>query len=109
MPPRAAGRRSAGRLRKLARIARRAPPLGLPLALRAEASLAELEGDAGGASWLLLSAEREAERLDMPFDVARARYQRGRLLGGAGVALLASARDVAASVGASERVLEPLP
>jgi len=70
----------------------------------------ELEGDPGGARWLLLSAEREAERLAMPFDVARARHQRGKLLGAAaGAALLASARDVAASVGASERVLERLP
>src|SRR5262249_51783114 len=99
---------SPGRLRKLARIARGAP-LGLTLALRAEASLAELEGDAGGARWLLLAAEREAERLAMPFDVARARYLRGRLLGASGAALIASARDVAASIGASERVLERLP
>ena len=72
--------------------------------------LHELEGDAGGARARLAQAEREAERRDMPFDVARARHQRGKLLGGAaGAALVASARDLAASVGASERVLERLP
>ncbi|HWO17189.1 MAG TPA: serine/threonine-protein kinase [Kofleriaceae bacterium] len=100
---------SARRLRALTQIAHHAPPLGLPLALRAEASLAQHEGDPGGARWLLLRAEREAERLAMPFDVARARYQRGQLLGAVGAALVASARDLAASVGASERVLDRLP
>ena len=101
---------SAARLHKLTRIARCAPPLGLPLALRAEASLAEHDGNIGGAHRLLLEAERQAERFAMPFDVARARYQRGNLLGGAtGAALVGSALDLAASVGASHRVLDRLP
>jgi hypothetical protein len=101
---------SPARLRELTQIAHRAPPLGRPLALRVEASLAVLEGDPGGARWLLLRAEREAEHLAMPFDVARARYQRAQLLGeAAGAALLASARDLAASIGAPLRVLERLP
>jgi hypothetical protein len=98
---------SARRVRRFARIAAPAPPLGLTRATRALAYLAEHEGNAHEALRLLEQAEKDATSLEQRVDAAVARYQRGLRIGGdAGDALVRSARQQVMAAGGGAHLLD---
>lgn len=107
-----AGDRSVS-IRALRRHAKRAlggvPVLHLP-ARRALAYAEDVKGRPEHALQQLELAEREATEHGRPIDLAIARHQRGRRLGGdEGRALMASAAAVVGAAGGSSRVLDEDP
>ncbi|TVR02970.1 MAG: serine/threonine-protein kinase PknK [Deltaproteobacteria bacterium] len=98
------------RARRLARIARHSPPGHHGPAHRALAYLHDAAGRPERALEHLRAAEESALRHEQPLDVAIARHQLGRRLGGdAGLALSARARETFRQAGAAEALLDEDP
>ena len=98
---------SARSVRRFVSVARQAPPLGVGGAIRALAYLEEHEGRPERALALLEEAEAEALARGQRIDVAVARHERGRRLGGdAGDALIRDAASIAQAAGFSARLLD---
>jgi len=98
---------SARTVARYAAIAADAPPLMATGGWRARAYAASAEGRDEAALALLEVAEAEAGRWGQGIDVAIARYQRGRRLGGdEGESLVVGARRLIAETGASEQLLD---
>ena len=98
---------SPARIAKLARRADKCVPITPGMSWRARAYAADAVGRAEEALAHLEQAEAAAERAGQPIDLAIARYQRGRRLGGdEGDALIAAARRALVEIGAAERMLE---
>jgi hypothetical protein len=94
-------------IRQCARLAERGPPFAVTRAIRALAYLAEAQGRPERALAELRRAEAEADRHGQVIDIAIAREQRGRRLGGTeGAALRASGGETIARLGLSPRCLE---
>lgn len=98
---------SARRVERLARIVDSAPPLWAGASWRARAYAADALGRPDRALAHLARAEAEAARFDRRVDVAIARWQRGRRIGGdLGAELCADARAIVDALGVSPLVLE---
>jgi serine/threonine protein kinase len=98
---------SRARLGRLAKLARRAPPLFAGAAERALAYGADAAGRSSAAVTLLEQAERRADEAGRRLDAAIARYQLGRRQRGPeGAARMAEARRMATTCGFSSRLLE---
>ncbi len=98
---------SARRIEAWSRVIDRSPPLWAGGARRARAYAADALGRREEALEQLRVAEREAARYERRVDVAIARWQRGRRIGGdEGAALCREARDIVAALAVSPLVLE---
>ena len=98
---------SAQRIERLGAIVDASPPLWAGGASRARAYAADALGRPERALELLARAEREAACFDRKVDVAIARWQRGRRIGGdEGAALCSGARASVESLGVSPLILE---
>jgi hypothetical protein len=101
------GSASIRRCRRYAAFARGAAPQFHAGAWRARAYAEDARGRPERAIALLERAEQEAAQFGQQIDVAVARYQRGRRLGGdAGLALITAARACLEELGARPAVLE---
>ena len=101
------GDASARRCQRYAALAREATPELHVAAWRARAYAEDARGRPERALALLEQAEQEAARFGQQIDVAVARYQRGRRLGGdAGQALIQQARSAMERLGAGTGMLE---
>jgi hypothetical protein len=94
-------------VRQSARLAERGPPFAVTRAIRALAYLAEAQGRPERALDELRRAEAAAARHGQAIDVAIARFQWGRRVGGAeGAAMQAAGEEAIARLGLRRRCLE---